>query len=694
MAEKRTINIDINNNAEEAAKDFQDFAKATNVANDSVKGLNKTFEEVYGELQPLTTRMGEAEDRLYELALAGDTTSKEYQELLTKVGQYRKVQIQTDLAVDSAATTLGQKLGGALTGATGGFAAIQGVMGLVGSESEQLEKALLKVQSALAIQQGVQGIKEAIPSFKMLGKTAMTALKGIRTGIAATGIGVFVVAIGTLVAYWDDIKEAIGGVTDEQKSLTAESEKNVDAAKENLAALDLQENSLRLQGKSEREILKLKIKKTEAVEDEIKANIENDKIVTQAQVEQLTRSQEMAESIARLALQMSTALIRVLTVPLDLLLDTANTVSEFLGFGELTTISLTGELDNLIDKGAEAVSTFLFDPEEVQAESNARIKEQEKTLAQLKSNRQGFELQINAIDKAAAEKSVNTEKKRLEDIDKLRDDENAKRISKEDAQFQLELDLMKDRQLAEIIALTQQYDEKFLIAEGNAELTKQLEEQLGKDIDEIEDKYRKLKADKDKSALDLVKANAEAEKIAVLQGINESLEMAQKGAAAIQALGDAVFAHKMKDVEKGSKEEEKLARKQFKFNKALQLGGAVIDAGKAITASLAQSPIAIGPVPNPAGIASLAFAATTSAANIAKIAASKFESPGSASSTASAGGVGGGGEPQAPQFNVVGDSGVNQLATLQQQPTMAYVVSGEVTTAQALDRNRVQNATL
>ena len=58
------------------------------------------------------------------------------------------------------------------------------------------------------------------------------------------------------------------------------------------------------------------------------------------------------------------------------------------------------------------------------------------------------------------------------------------------------------------------------------------------------------------------------------------------------------------------------------------------------------------------------------------------------------GGGGAGSEPQAPQFNVVGDSGVNQLAELQQQPTQAFVVSGEVTTAQALDRNRVQNATL
>ncbi len=168
--------------------------------------------------------------------------------------------------------------------------------------------------------------------------------------------------------------------------------------------------------------------------------------------------------------------------------------------------------------------------------------------------------------------------------------------------------------------------------------------------------------------------------------------MAEKASAATQALGDAVFAHKMIGLEKGSEEEEKVLKKQFKFNKALQLSGAVIDAAKAITSSLSQSPIAIGPVPNPAGIASLAFAATTGAANIATIAATQFESTRTDVDTPSPD-LGGGG---APQFNVVGDSGVNQLASLtaNQQPTQAFVVSGEVTTAQALDRNRVQNATL
>jgi hypothetical protein len=56
--------------------------------------------------------------------------------------------------------------------------------------------------------------------------------------------------------------------------------------------------------------------------------------------------------------------------------------------------------------------------------------------------------------------------------------------------------------------------------------------------------------------------------------------------------------------------------------------------------------------------------------------------------------------PQAPTFNVVGNSGVNQLAQTiagqgaNQAPIQAYVVSGQVTTAQSLDRNRVDNATM
>jgi hypothetical protein len=53
-------------------------------------------------------------------------------------------------------------------------------------------------------------------------------------------------------------------------------------------------------------------------------------------------------------------------------------------------------------------------------------------------------------------------------------------------------------------------------------------------------------------------------------------------------------------------------------------------------------------------------------------------------------------ESQAPEFNIVGTSGVNQIADVvaSQAPVKAYVVANDVTTAQSLDRNIIEGATL
>ena len=69
---------------------------------------------------------------------------------------------------------------------------------------------------------------------------------------------------------------------------------------------------------------------------------------------------------------------------------------------------------------------------------------------------------------------------------------------------------------------------------------------------------------------------------------------------------------------------------------------------------------------------------------------------GSPSGSSGGGGSAGGGAAPAPSFNVVGNTGVNQIAqTLgNQQPIQAFVVGSQVTTQQALDRNLVNNATL
>ena len=57
------------------------------------------------------------------------------------------------------------------------------------------------------------------------------------------------------------------------------------------------------------------------------------------------------------------------------------------------------------------------------------------------------------------------------------------------------------------------------------------------------------------------------------------------------------------------------------------------------------------------------------------------------------GNISAGGQNMQGSFNVVGNSGINQLADLSMQPTQAYVVSGDITTAQSLDRNKIENAT-
>lgn len=55
----------------------------------------------------------------------------------------------------------------------------------------------------------------------------------------------------------------------------------------------------------------------------------------------------------------------------------------------------------------------------------------------------------------------------------------------------------------------------------------------------------------------------------------------------------------------------------------------------------------------------------------------------------------GGGGVISPEFNIVGDTNINDLENLgSQQPLQAYVTSQDVTTAQGLDRARVENATI
>lgn len=103
------------------------------------------------------------------------------------------------------------------TGLANGYAALQGAMNLLNIENEDLNKALVKVQSAMAIAQGIGGMKDLVEGFgqaKVAFAGATNGLKmfigglsGVKKAIIGTGIGALVVAIGMLIANWEKISK-------------------------------------------------------------------------------------------------------------------------------------------------------------------------------------------------------------------------------------------------------------------------------------------------------------------------------------------------------------------------------------------------------------------------------------------------------------------------------------------------------
>lgn len=684
MAITKTIEIDVNSS--QAVTGLNNLDTALKRVDKSATDVNASFEEVYGDLKPLTARMGEAEDRLYELALAGQSATKEYQDLLQTVGNYRKVQMQTDMTVDAAATTFDAKLGGALQGVTSAFAGVQGAMALTGNQSEELEQALLKVQGAMALAEGVRGIREGAVAFKAMGMSAKIALSGIRTGIAATGIGVLLLALGAVVAYWDDITSAISGVSSEQEKLNEQAQANLDIQQQKLDSIGGQENILKLQGKSERDILKIKIAQTDEVIKATENQIAQNDITAKAQIAASQRNRDILSGI-----------IKFIQMPLSILLSSIDAVGDALG----QNFGLAKGFDDLINKGA----SLIFDPEGEKKKAEETQKESLKALEKLKNDRAGMQLSIKNIDAQAA-KDAQAKQKEAND--------KAIELAKEKADAlerirQGEIDTEAERRAEELYQVQEQY--RLLIEEAKkyGKDTTALQEAQRTKEKELKDKF---KAEDDAKALEKKQKdeeywNNEAEK--AIERTAKAKEESDKQIEIERAVTDAKLALQNQALDTAANGIG-LLKSLFEKNKGLQKAALIAESAIGISkivintqAANAAAKLKYALLPGGQALAATEIALNKVgagigiAANLAATAKGLASLGGGSAQGGNANLGGAGGSTSTPQFNVVGNSGVNQIAqTLgrEQQPVQAYVVANNVTTAQSLDRNIIQNASL
>jgi hypothetical protein len=171
------------------------------------------------------TNIGETTQSMASLNAQLKEAQQEVQELSDKFGATSKAAVEAAMKAADLAKRIGdakaltdafnpdakfRALSGALQGVAGGFAVVQGALGSMGVESEEVEKSMLKVQSAMAMAQGAQAIGESVNQFKNLGtviksttvfqKASAIAQRVWNAAMAANPLGAIIVAITALIA--------------------------------------------------------------------------------------------------------------------------------------------------------------------------------------------------------------------------------------------------------------------------------------------------------------------------------------------------------------------------------------------------------------------------------------------------------------------------------------------------------------
>jgi len=275
---------------------------------------------------------------------------------------------------------------------------------------------------------------------------------------------------------------------------------------------------------------------------------------------------------------------------------------------------------------------------------------------------------FDALEVQAAQAHATT----IEGINKTKED---KLLAQNQQAADINRNLIANEQMRELANLQAAFDAQYAAAEGNDALRLALQNKFNADVAKVNDDAQKTQAAKDKAYRQQLQDLATDSALGTISALKE-----------LNSIFDA--------------DNEEAAKKSFNRNKALSIVETLITTFTAAQKAYASQLILGDPTSIIRGQIAAGIAVAGGLARVAAISATKFNSSGVEPTSPSASGAvgsGGGSVPAPPQFNIVGQSGTNQLAQSIggqfNQPIRAYVVGGDVTTSQQLQRQRVRTAT-
>jgi DNA repair exonuclease SbcCD ATPase subunit len=222
---------------DKSSQEFKDLTKEINAATIASKAYAESNDTLKKELRDTTNEIGNLERSIKALEKAGQTNTQTYKNLTSQQDTLRKKagelkdtigDLNAEIKNSGSDTRNLDKAVRAISTVASGYQVAQGALALYSGENKKFEQALLKLNAVMAITQGLQQIQEelskrdsvftqAAAKAKLLYASAIGtstgALRLFKIALAATGIGLAIVAIGALIANWDKLKVAIFGST-------------------------------------------------------------------------------------------------------------------------------------------------------------------------------------------------------------------------------------------------------------------------------------------------------------------------------------------------------------------------------------------------------------------------------------------------------------------------------------------------